>query len=134
MKRNRIILMLASIIAMAAFWGFIALEGGTELFQGLDLFILILIVVIAAIAFILAIKKGKKEKEGLTIEDELSLKIKYKSGYYAYLYSMYMWLFIFIFKDKFPNIESMLGGGVLLSAIIYGITKFIISKDYNEKN
>ena len=84
------------------------------------------------IAFVRALKRDKEEKEGLPAEDELSNLIKYKAGYLAYMTSMYMWLFIFIFKDKFPNVESMLGGGILLSALIFFITKVSVNKNINE--
>ena len=117
---------------MVAIWGFIAIEKGTDLFKGLDLYIFILIVVLGTIAFINALKRYKEEKEGLPAEDEFSNLIKYKAGYLAYMTSMYMWLFIFIFKDKFPNVESMLGGGILLSALIFFITKIKVKKKFNE--
>ena len=118
MKKQRKTLMITSILIMVVVWGFIVLEKGTTLFKGLDLYIFILIVLIGIIAFVSALRKDKEEKQGLPVEDELSNLLKYKSGYYAYLASMYMWLFIFIFKDKFPDIETMLGGGILLSALI----------------
>ncbi|NOZ34950.1 MAG: hypothetical protein GXO80_06595 [Chlorobi bacterium] len=133
MNTKRKTLMITSILITFVILGFIVSERGTKLFQGLNLFIFTAIIVIGAIVSIVTIKKNREKKAGLTIEDELSIKIKYKAGYFAYLYSMYMWLFIFLFKDKFPNIESMLGGGVLLSAIIFGITKFIIKKEINDK-
>lgn len=133
MKNNRKTLMYTSIVIMMAIWGFIAIEKGTDLFKGLDLYIFIFIVVLGTIAFVRALKRDKEEKEGLPAEDELSNLIKYKTGYLAYMTSMYMWLFIFIFKDKFPNVESMLGGGILLSALIFFITKVSIKKKFNEK-
>ena len=132
MKNNRKTLLFTSIIIMVAIWGFIAIEKGTDLFKGLDLYIFILIVALGTIAFINALKRDKEEKEGLPAEDEFSNLIKYKAGYLAYMTSMYMWLFIFIFKDKFPNVESMLGGGILLSALIFFITKIKVKKKFNE--
>ena len=132
MKAKRQTLMMTSVIIMLAIWGFIALEKGSDLLKGLDLFIFSLIVIIGAIAFFRALKKDKEEKEGLPAEDELSTLIKYKSGYYAYLASMYLWLFIFLFKDKFPNTESMLGGGILLSALILFFSKIIVKHKLNE--
>ncbi|NOY07330.1 MAG: hypothetical protein GXP33_00605 [Spirochaetes bacterium] len=132
MKKTKRILVLTSVLIMAVVWGFIILERRTELFKGLDLFIFILTIVIGVIAFIMAIKKDKEEKEGLPAYDELSTRIKYKSGYYAYLASMYMWLFIFLLKDKFPDTETMLGGGILLSALISVIAKYIVKQKFNE--
>jgi hypothetical protein len=131
MRKSRKTLMITSILIMAVIWAFIILEKGTDLLKGLDLFIFILIILIGIIAFVIALKNDREEKEGLPADDELSNLIKYKSGYYAYLISMYMWLFIFIMKDKFPDIETMLGGGILLSALISFIVKFVIKKNFN---
>lgn len=124
--------MIVSILIMLSIWGFILLERGTNLFNGIDLIIFIIIITVGAIAFIRAFRKAKEEKAGLSTEDELSTRIKYKSGYFAYLASMYMWLFIFLFKDKFPDIETMLGGGILLSALISFITKILVKRNFNE--
>lgn len=131
--KTRKTLLITSILIMGAFWAFIAIEKGTDLFKGIDLFIFILIVILGIVFFIRALKKDKEEKLGLATEDELSNLIKYKTGYYTYLYSMYMWLFIFIFKDKFPNTESMIGGGVLFSGLIYFFTKLKIASNLNKQ-
>ena len=132
MKKNRKTLMITSILLMLVIWGFIVIERGTDLFHGLKLVIIALIIVIGVIAIFRALKKEKEIKEGLPAEDELSLQIRNKSGYYAYMASMYMWLFIFLFKDKFPDTETMLGGGILLSALIGFISKMIVKRDLND--
>jgi hypothetical protein len=132
MKKTRKTLLLISILIMSVLWGFIVLEKGTDLFKGLDLFIFILIVLLAAIAFMKAIKRDREEKEGLPADDELSTLIKYKSGYYAYMASMYMWFFVFLLKDKFPDTETMLGGGILLSALILCMAKYVVKNKFNE--
>jgi peptidoglycan/LPS O-acetylase OafA/YrhL len=131
MRKSRKTLMIVSILTMAVIWAFIVLAKGTDLFKGLDLFIFILTILIGIIAFVMALNNDREEKEGLPADDELSNLIKYKSGYYAYLISMYMWLFIFIMTDKLPDIETMLGGGILLSALISIIVKFVIKKNFN---
>jgi len=133
MVNKRKSLMLTSILIMAVIWGFIALEKGTDLLHGLDLYIFILIIIMGTIAFMRALKKDKEEKEGFNTEDELSLLVKYKSGYYAYMTSMYMWLFIFLFKDKFPDVETLLGSGILLSALIGFISKLTTKKKLNDQ-
>ncbi len=132
MKKSRIALLLTSVLIMTAFLGMLVYQKGTINIRPLDLFIAILIVLLAVIAFVNALKKDKEEQAGLNTEDELSLIIKYKAGYYAFLYSMYMWLFIFMFKDMFPDTETMLGGGVLLSALIFWITKMYIKNDLKD--
>ncbi len=132
MKRTSIILMTSILLLIIILTIFIP-KTNISLFHGLNLIIIILVIVIGLIALYLSIKKDKEIKAGFPSEDEMSLLLKYKTGYYAYLYSMYMWLFIFIFKDKFPNVETMLGGGILLSTFIYFITKVIIKKKTDEK-
>jgi len=132
MKKNRKTLLIISIIAMIVIWGFIALEKETNLFQGLDLFVFILIVIFGGLAIYLAIKKNKEIDEGFPPEDELSLRIKYKAGYYTYLVSMYMWLLIFMFKRYFPDVETIIGGGILLSALLSVIIKFVVKNKINE--
>lgn len=130
MNKKRTTLMITSILIMAAIWGFIIIERGTNLFQGFDLLVFSLIVIFGIIAFVNALKKDKDEKEGLPSDDELSNQIKYKSGYYAYMASMYMWLFIFLLKDNFPDTETMLGGGILLSALIAFISKMVVKRNF----
>ena len=103
-----------------------------NLFQGLNLLLFILIIGVAVIAGLNMIKKDKEKKEGIPVDDELSTKIKYKAGYKAYMASMYMWLFIFFFKSYFPNTESMLGGGILLSALIFFISKIYVKQNLHE--
>ena len=132
MKKNRNTFLITSVLIIFTILVLITLEKGSDLFQGLNLVVFILIVVIGVIAFVRALKKDKEEKEGLTSDDELSNKIKYKSGYYSYLASMYLWLFIFLFKDKFPDKETLIGGAILLSAIISFISKIIIKRNFNE--
>jgi len=132
-KVKRKTLLITSILIMSTFWGFIVIEKGTNLFKGLDLIIFILIVLGGVVAFVSALKKDKEEKQGMPADDEFSLFLKYKSGYYAYMASLYMWLFIFLFKGYFPDVETMLGGGILLSALISFISKYIVKWQFNEK-
>ena len=124
--------MLTSVLVMFVLLGFgLAYNKGFD-FKGLDLLIFALIVVIGGIALLLSYKKDKSIAEGFPAEDEMSLLLKYKAGYFAFLWSMYMWLFIFIFKDKFIDVETMLGGGILLSALISCVAKFIVKREVNE--
>lgn len=133
MKKSRIILLITLILVLGVIVAFTIFGEGLNLFKGLNLVITLLILGLGVVAFILAAKKDKEEKAGIPPEDELTTKIKYKSGYYAYLASMYMWLFIFLFKDRFPDIETMIGGGILLSALIGFIAKVIVKKNLNEE-
>jgi len=131
MKKTRRTFLLTSILIMSVLWGFVVVEKGTDLFKGLRLFIFILIVLLAAISFMKAIKRDREEREGLPADDELSMLIKYKSGYYAYMASMYMWFFVFLLKDNFPNTEAMLGGGILLSALMSYLAKYVVRRNLN---
>ncbi|MDX1283456.1 MAG: hypothetical protein R3182_00515 [Draconibacterium sp.] len=112
-----------------------AASNNPEMFQfsTLKIVLIVLIVLIAVIAILNALRRSRDKRAGIAVEDELSLKIKYKSGYQAYLASMYMWLFIFFFKEYFPNTETMLGGGILLSALIGYITKIMVKQKIHEE-
>lgn len=123
--------MITSIIIMAIILGYIAFEKGIDLLKGLNLVIFLLIIVFGIIALIGAVRRENEAKNGFPAEDELSTQIKYKSGYYAYMGSMYLWLFIFLLKDSFPNNESMIGGGILLSALIFYISRIIVKHRLN---
>ena len=123
---------MTSVLIMFLLLGFgVAYNRGFD-FKGLDVLIFALIVILGAIALYLSYRKDKSVAEGYPAEDEMSLLLKYKAGYYSFLISMYMWLFIFIFKDKFPDVETMLGGGILLSALISFIVKFSIKRGVYE--
>ena len=124
--------MISSILITLTLLGFIMVIRGPELLGGLELFILVLIIVLAVVVFVNALKRDRDIKAGLPVDDELSTRIKYKAGYYAYLASMYMWLFIFLLKDNFPDVETMLGGGILLSAAISVIIKYVVKYKFDE--
>jgi hypothetical protein len=133
MKKSRRTLMITFMVIMLSIWGFIIVQKGTNLFKGIDVFIFAIIIILGVVALINAYKKDKEEREGYPAEDELSTIMKYKAGYYAYLSSMYMWLFIFLLRDKFPDVETMVGGGILLSALIAFISKIKVKNSLNGK-
>ena len=132
MTFKRKALLVSLILITLTILGFIAVVRGPALFGGLDLFILILIIILGIVVLVNALRKERDIKAGLPVDDELSTRIKYKAGYYAYLTSMYMWLFIFLLKDNFPDVETMLGGGILLSAAISVIIKYVIKYKFDE--
>ena len=132
MTIKRKALIVSSILITLTLLGFIMVVRGTELLGGIELFILILIVVLGVVVFVNALKRDRDIKAGLPVDDELSTRIKYKAGYYAYLTSMYMWLFIFLLKDNFPDVETMLGGGILLSGTISVIIKYMVKYKFDE--
>jgi hypothetical protein len=132
MTIKRKTLLVSSVLITLTILGFIVVVRGIDRFSGLELFILILIIILGVVVFINALRKERDIKAGLPIDDELSTRIKYKAGYYAYLTSMYMWLFIFLLKDNFPDVETMLGGGILLSAAISVIIKYVVKYKFDE--
>jgi len=133
MKHQRRILIITFVLIIVLFLGyFVALKNSIP-FTKIEGCIFIITLFLGGVYLWKAIKKDKEEIEGQPPEDELSNLIKYKTGHYAYMTSMYMWLFFFIFKDKFPNIESLIGGGVLLSSLIYFISILIVKREYNGK-
>lgn len=81
-----------------------------------------------------AIKKMKDEKEGQPLEDELTTQIKHKAGHDAYIASLYMWLFFFLFKDFFPDVETLLGGGILLTGLIGFIAKMLAKRNLHAES
>ena len=132
MTIKRKALIVSSILITLTLLGFIMVVRGPELLGGLELFILILIIILGIVVLVNALRKERDIKAGLPVDDELSTRIKYKAGYYAYLTSMYMWLFIFLLKDNFPDVETMLGGGILLSGAISIIIKYMVKYKFDE--
>ena len=131
MKKSTTALLL--LIGLTLFFALgVILYSQMEEIQPKMLIIYLLIGVIALISIVIAIKKMKEEKEGQPIEDEFTTQIKYKAGYYAYLASMYMWLFIFLFRSIFPDVETLVGGGILLSGAIGFVCKIIAKQQINE--
>jgi hypothetical protein len=85
--------------------------------------IAILTLIIGALAFIRqTINKTRDTESGAPVEDEFTKLAKVYAGNQAFLYSMYLWLLIFVFNSSFTKNETMLGIGILGSALIYGIS------------
>ena len=132
MKRTKNELMLVSILVMMCIWGFVVVYEKGFIPTGLDLLIFVMIVIGAIYALVTAVKRQKDVESGYPAEDEMSTQIKYKAGYYAFLSSLYMWLFIFLFHRFFPDVETMLGGGILLSAVTSMAIKGYLTRNYHE--
>ena len=132
MKKNRKSLLISLFLLITIILGYVVASTEIEIFKGPELVIFILIVIIGLAALLMAFKRDKEERDGMQTDDELSNRIKYKAGYHAYLISMYAWFFIYLLKDKFPDVESMLGGGILVSAVIFFMTKIYVKRTFNE--
>ncbi len=132
MKPAKSALIPVSLLFMLSIWGFAALYHGGYIPNGLDIFIFAMIMISGVYAFITHMKKYKEIEQGFPPEDELSTQIKYRAGYYSFLASMYMWLFIFLFQRHFPDVETMLGGGILLSGVTAMVIRTYLTRNYNE--
>jgi hypothetical protein len=132
MKPIRSSIIFVSVLAMLSIWGFIAVYRAGYVPNGLDVGIFAIIVISGTYAFVTHMRRYQAEKVGLPPDDELSNLIKYKAGYYAFMTSMYIWLFIFLFKRYFPDVETMLGGGILLSAFVAIGLKIYLMHNYHE--
>ena len=125
-------LVLVSILILSCAGGFIAAYRTGYTPSGFQLIIIALIIFAAIYAFVVHWKQHKDVQSGFPAEDEMSALIKYKAGYYAFLASLYMWLFIFMFKDFFDDVETMLGGGILVSAAMSIVIKIYMTRHYHE--
>jgi hypothetical protein len=89
----------------------------------LAIIIAVLIVTIGMITIIRrTIHKKRNIESGEPAEDEFTRLAKVYAGNQAFLFSMYLWLLIFVFQTSFTKNETMLGVGILGSALIYGIS------------
>ena len=132
MKKPESMLIPVSMLVMLSIWGFIFAYRGGFIPTGVDVFIFLLIIVGGVYAFVDQMKKHKDIQAGFPAEDEMSTRIKYKAGHHAFMASMYLWLFIFLFHDHFPDIETMLGAGILLSAVLAIVIKSYLTRTYHE--
>jgi len=132
MKQHKSALLPVSVLIMLSIWGFATLYHAGYIPNGLDIFIFAMIMVGGVYAFIVHMKRYKDIEQGFPPEDERSTLIKYKAGYYAFSISMYIWLFIFLFKRYFPDVETMLGGGILLSAVVAMSIRHYLERHYDE--
>ena len=84
--------------------------------------IAVLILAIGMITFVRqTIQKKMNFETGEPAEDEFTRLAKVYAGNQAFLYSMFLWLLIFVFNSSFTKNETMLGVGILGSALIYGV-------------
>jgi len=132
MKSTKSVLLLVSILVMLSIWGFIAVYRSGYIPNGLDVFIFFLIMSAGIYSFVNHMKQHRDVENGFPVEDELSARIKYKAGYKAFMASMYLWLAIFLFQRFFPDTETMLGTGILLSAVLFMLIKGHLTRHFHE--
>ncbi len=115
-----------SMLAMFSVWGFAALHEWGYIPEPLGIFIFAMIMIAGIYAFFVHMRRYEEEKEGFAVEDELSTQIQYKAGYYSFNASLFIWFAIFMFQQFIPDTETMLGGGLLLSMIVFmGIRAYL---------
>lgn len=117
---------------MFSIWGFALLYRAGYIPNGLDIFIFAMIVIAGVYAFVTHMRRYEAERAGFAIEDELSKQIRNKAGYFSYMTSLYIWLAIFLFQRFIPDVETMLGGGILLSALVFMSIKAYLMRNLNE--
>lgn len=132
MKQAKSALIPVSVLFMFSIFGFSALYNAGYIPNGLDLFIFAMIIIAGIYFFVVHMRRYKDLQQGIAPDDELSNQIKYKAGYYSFLTSMYIWLFIFLFQRYFPDVETMLGGGILLSCVIAIAMKAYLTRHFDE--
>lgn len=88
----------------------------------LQILIALLILVIGSVTFVWRVVRKKKDiATNAPSEDEFTRLARVYAGSQAFEFSMFLWLLIFIFHSSFNKVETMLGVGILGSALIYGI-------------
>ena len=123
-SKNRLIPV--SMLVMLSVWGFAALHHWGYIPEPLGIFIFAMIMIAGIYAFFTHMRRYKEEKEGFAVEDELSRQIQYKAGYFSFNASLGIWFAIFAFQQFIPDTETMLGGGLLLSMIVFmGIKAYL---------
>ena len=133
MKKQRIILVTAYLFILSVVFGLKYLENQTGFFKSINPLFLLALIIIAFVYTLQSLKRKGKKKNGIPIDDEFSLLIKYKIGYYSFLASSFLWYLLFILKDDFPDTETILGSGILLSTLIVIVTRIIIKRFPNEQ-
>ena len=93
--------------------------------SGLSIIIALLIILVGVVTFVLQnVNKRRDIEAGTPAEDEFTRLAKVYAGSRAFIYSMYLWLLIFVFNSAFTKPQTMLGIGILGSALIYGLWLF----------
>jgi len=118
MKQPKSALVLVGVLVMALIWGFIVLERTGYIPGQLDIVIFALIMISGIYAFVVHMRRHKDIERGLPVDDELSTSVKYKAGYYAFMASLFVWVAILLLQRHFPDVDTMLGSGILASCIL----------------
>lgn len=112
---------LSGIIAISVLIG-LSYYLGINDFNRASKIIAISIITICSLALYLYNEWKKKQdiKNDILVDDEMTIKSKVYAGNKAFQFYMILWVVIFIFHESFTEPETMLGLGILGSALIYG--------------
>ena len=116
---KEIILAVILIVTVAALFILISEE---QMTRTIKIIISTSLISIVLVFYLLnEIRKRRERKLNIPIEDEMSRRQKIMAGNKAFHSSLILWLVIFAINSEFDNNETMLGIGILGSALIYGI-------------
>ena len=91
--------------------------------------IAILTLLLGIFAFFKQATNRKKQLDNIEpLDDEFTKLAKVYAGNQAFNYSLYLWLILFVFNSYFTKNETLLGIGILGSALIYGISLWYFQK------
>ena len=91
--------------------------------------IAILTLLLGIFAFFKQATNRKKQLDNIEpLDDEFTKLAKVYAGNQAFNYSLYLWLVLFVFNSYFTKNETLLGIGILGSALIYGISLWYFQK------
>ena len=124
------------IALLVIFFGLLFWFISTATQSGLSIIIALLIILVGVVTFVLQIVNKRRDLEaGTPAEDEFTRLAKVYAGSRAFIYSMYLWLLIFVFNSAFTKPQTMLGIGILGSALIYGLWLFYFktTRDFYEE-
>lgn len=87
-----------------------------------EILMIAVVVMLALFALVLSFSRMRDVKNKLPVEDELSRGLKRRGAATSYYVSLYMWLAIMFFEEKISlERSSLIGGGILGMAVIYGL-------------
>lgn len=132
MTKQKKTLLAINLTIIGTVLALIIIEQWTGFFEELSTLVLTILVIITVLLSLRSLKINYKKKGGLPADDELSLQVKYKSGYYAYFATMFIWYVLFLLNYKFHDAETILGIGIILSALTAIIAQIIIKRKPNE--
>lgn len=125
MRKSLALFIIAGLVIMTSgLWLFKSFE----LLNTMDYLHFGVIAMIFGFAIFIGLKRLRSEKRGEPLEDELSKKILQRSAAISYYISLYIWVFLIFLKDRVEfETEELLGTGILVMAVTFGISWIILN-------